>query len=292
MKWRSQYQLVPAVCLWLTACASGAPDSGAIRVVAVERVYGDLARQLANGANVSITTILNSPTADPHAYEPTPRDADAVASADIVIENGLGYDAFADKLLAASPRAGRSVLVAGEIGGHRVGDNPHVWYEMATLARTVDALAAELVRRLPARDAAIGARRAALVAWTQRVTSRLTALGRQHRGASVAITEPVFDYVLDAAHLRIATPRSFSHAIEEGNDPAPQDVDAMRALLDGRRVDAFVYNSQTVEPSTKRLLDLAVAARVPVVPVTETLPENATTQSWIDGEVDALGRAL
>jgi zinc/manganese transport system substrate-binding protein len=290
MKGRSQYRLALAACLGLAGCASSTPP-GELRIVAVERVYGDLARQL-GGAGVAVTTLLDSPSADPHAYEPTPRDADAVAAADIVIENGLGYDAFADKLAAASPRAGRVVIVAGALGGYHLGDNPHVWYDMRTLGRVVDAMAAELTRRLPARRASIAVRRRQLAAWTQRLTARVAALGRRHAGATVAITEPVFDYILDAAQLRIATPRSFSHAIEEGDDPAPQDVDTMRALLAGRHASAFVYNSQTVEPSTRRLLEVAVAARVPVVPVSETLPANLTTQAWIGGEVDALDRAL
>jgi len=292
MNRRSQYQLALAACLGMAGCASGTPPAGTVRIVAVERVYGDLARQLAPGADVEITTLLNSPSADPHAYEPTARDADAIAGADVVIENGLGYDAFADKLIAASPRAGRAVLVAGALGGHHVGDNPHVWYEMRTLARVIDALSVELAGRLPGRRAAVIVRREALVAWTRRLSTALAAMGRRHAGTSVAITEPVFDYVLNAARLTIATPRSFSHAIEDGDDPAPQDVDTMRALLAGRHVTAFVYNSQTVEPSTRRLLEVAGAARVPVVPVTETLPAALTTQAWIGGEVDALDRAL
>ena len=118
------------------------------------------------------------------------------------------------------------------------------------------------------------------------------AIGRAHAGARVAITEPVFDYVLHAASLTIATPPSFSHAIEEGNDPAPQDVDTMRTLLSSRTVAAFVYNSQTVEPSTVTLLEVARAAGTHVVPVTETLPAGETTQHWIDREVAALERAL
>jgi zinc/manganese transport system substrate-binding protein len=291
MKWRSQYRPALAACLWLAGCAPGTPEPTKLRIVAVERVYGDLAQQL-GGPDVEVTTILNSPSADPHAYEPTPRDADAVAAADLVIEDGLGYDAFADKLVAASPRAGRTVLSAGALGGHALGDNPHVWYEMRTLSRVIDALAASLESRLPARRGAIAGAGARLAAWTRRQSAALAALGRRHAGAAVAITEPVFDYVLEAAKLRIATPRSFSHAIEDGADPAPQDVETMRALLAGRAVAAFVYNSQTVEPSTRRLLEVATAARVPVVPITETLPAGLTTQAWIGGEVGALDRAL
>ncbi len=296
VKLRSQY-LFLAVCTApaFAGCASHGANTvavkNALRVVAIERVYGDLASQL-GGSAIVLTTILNSPSADPHAYEATPRDADAVAAADIVIENGLGYDAFADKLIAASPQPGRAVIVAGTLGGHTPGDNPHVWYEVRTLRRTIDALGAELERREPGQRAAIERRRHALHGWLARFATRLAGLAARHSGARVAITEPVFDYVLQAARLQIATPRAYSHAIEEGNDPAPQDVDTMTALLGQRRVAAFVYNRQTVEPSTSRLLELANAAHVTVVPVTETLPANEHTQMWIDREVAALERAL
>jgi zinc/manganese transport system substrate-binding protein len=299
MTLRSQYASLAAVAAAaLTGCASSAPESagtpapgGPIRIVAVERVYGDLARQIA-GNGVRVDTILNSPSADPHAYEPATRDADAIAAADLVIENGLGYDAFADKLLAASPKTGRTVLDVGALGGHRVGDNPHVWYEVPTLAKFTTALASELTRREPAQAAGSARRRDAVLVWIAHFAAHLRAIGRAHAGARVAITEPVFDYVLHAASLTIATPPSFSHAIEEGNDPAPQDVDTMRTLLSSRTVAAFVYNSQTVEPSTVTLLEVARAAGTHVVPVTETLPAGETTQHWIDREVAALERAL
>jgi zinc/manganese transport system substrate-binding protein len=300
MKMRSQYlRGFTFACATLGACTPHAadrsvgegPSASGVRVVAIERVYGDLAQQL-GGPGIDVTTILNSPTADPHAYEPTPRDADAIAAADVVIENGLGYDAFADKLIAASPHAGRVVLVVGTLGGHRIGDNPHVWYEVRSLRRFVDALATELARRLRGEGPAISRRHDALRAWLARFSERLSAIAAHHAATSVAITEPVFDYVLRAANVRIATPVSFSHAIEEGNDPAPQDVDTMRALLATRRVAAFVYNSQTVEPATTRLLDVAKAAGVSIVAVTETLPADEKTQTWIDREVSNLERAL
>ena len=275
-----------------TGASNGAPQqTGGVRVVAIERVYGDLAAQL-GGPGFDVTTILNSPSLDPHEYEPTPRDADALSSADIVIENGLGYDAFADKLIAASPHAGRVVLVVGTLGGHRVGDNPHVWYEVRSLRRLNDALALELERRKPGARTSIARNRTAFTAWLARFSARLRALAARHGGTSVAITEPVFDYVLQAAKVHVATPKSFSRAIEEGNDPAPQDVGTMRALLAERRVSALVYNSQTVEPSTTRLLAAATAARVTVVPVTETLPAGEKTQAWIDRELTSLERAL
>jgi len=298
---RSQYRLsTAAACIALGACSSqsgttasepAASGAAPIRVAAIERVYGDLTRQL-GGNDVAVTTLLDSPTADPHEYEPTTLDAGTISEADIVIENGLGYDAFADKLIAASPNAARVVLNAGTLGGHHLGDNPHVWYEMHTLRRVVDAIGAELAKRKPEHGDAIARRTRSIDAWIDGLAARLRAIGKQRAGTPVAITEPVFDYILHAASLDIATPKSFSHAIEEGNDPAPQDVDAMQALLSGRRVKAFVYNSQTVETSTTNLLATAKSAGVTIVPVTETLPANTSTQNWIGAEVSALDRAL
>ncbi len=266
-------------------------DAHAVRVVAIERVYGDLASQL-GGKDVAVTTILNSPTADPHEYEPTTTDATAIAHADVVIENGLGYDAFADKLLAASPNAARTTIVVGSLAGHTAGQNPHVWYQAATLVAFVETVARDLEHRRPNDKPEIARARLAIDAWIATLDAHLATIARTSRGAKVAITEPVFDYVLHAAHLDIATPAGFSHAIEEGTDPAPQDVAAMHALIGGKRVSAFVYNSQTVEPSTAQLLRLAKSSQVPVVSVTETLPAGATTQRWIDGEVAALAAAL
>jgi len=289
----SQYLLLAAALFALAGCGanqSASVHGSGVQIVAIERVYGDLAQQL-GGKDVDVITTLNSPSADPHGYEPSTRDADAIANADIVIENGLGYDAFADKLIAASPRAGREVIDVGAFF-HQTGDNPHVWYETATLRRFTMALASSLETRLPAARASIERRRASILAWIANLEMRLAAMRETHAGARVAITEPVFDYVLHEARLTIATPASFAHAVEEGNDPAPQDVDTMQALLANREVAALVYNSQTIEPATTRLLAVARAAHVHVVPVSETLPGGETTQIWIDAEVGALDRAL
>src|SRR5271155_1713616 len=205
MTTHSQYRRLTtaALSLALSACSpqgtnapqAGTPASATVRVVAVERVYGDLAQQI-GGAGVDVTTLLNSPSADPHEYEPTPRDADAVAAADVVIENGLGYDAFAEKLAAASPRAGRSILVVGALGGHHLGDNPHVWYEVNSLRHFSAAFAADIVRRLPAQRSGIARRRDRVDAWIDGLSARLMGIASRHGGERVAITEPVFDYVL------------------------------------------------------------------------------------------------
>ncbi len=295
MRRRFHYLLSLGACVSLclpSACARDrAHVTSGVRVVAAEAVYGDIVRQIGGNA-VTVTTILDSPSADPHAYEPTTRDADAISEADLVIQNGLGYDAFADKLLAASPRQGRTVILVGALAGRHPGDNPHVWYDAETLRRLGSALATDLGARMPSRRTNFVRGNDRLRTWIDGFTRRTLALGRRYRAAPVAITEPVFDAVLHAASLSIVTPPSFSKAIEAGNDPAPQDVATLRTLLTARRVAALVYNRQTVEPSTSRLLALAKASGVAVVPVTETLPLGMHVQGWFDGELAALAQAL
>ncbi len=274
------------------ACAApSSPPGSGVRVVAVEAVYGDVVSQIA-GRGAQLTTILDSPSADPHAYEPTTRDADAIADADLVIENGLGYDAFVDKLLAASPRVGRTVIVVGTLAGRRPGDNPHVWYDSEALRTLTRAVVVDLSRRSPHERRALSRNSGRFRAWLDGFARRTLTLGRRYGGTQVAITEPVFDAVLHAAALRIATPSSFAKAIEEGDDPAPQDIAAMRALLAGRHVAALINNRQTIEPSTTHLLQIARSSGVPVVGVTETLPPGMHVQSWFDGELRALTAAL
>src|SRR3984957_20978825 len=102
-------------------------QAGIVKVVAAENFYGDIVQQL-GGSHVQVVSILSDPNADPHEYESSVQDAEAVANANIVIENGFDYDTWMDKLLAASPNSSRIVLVGGKLASHPLPDNPHVWY--------------------------------------------------------------------------------------------------------------------------------------------------------------------
>jgi zinc/manganese transport system substrate-binding protein len=85
-----------------SASSSGSGSGKTIQVVAAENFWGSVASQL-GGSHVKVTSIINNPDADPHDYEPTAADARTVAGAQYTIVNGIGYDTWADKLLAANP---------------------------------------------------------------------------------------------------------------------------------------------------------------------------------------------
>ncbi len=262
-----------------------------VRAVAAENFYADVVRQL-GGSHVTVVGIISNPSTDPHTYESSTADAEAVSAAGLVVRNGLGYDAFMQKLEAASPRAGRTTIDVGAALGYKTGDNPHLWYDPATMPRVAALVGAQLARLDPADKATFAAnlRRfdASLTPWIRHVA----ALRARYRGAPVAVTEPVFGYAARAIGLTVATPLSFQLAVQEGNDPSPQDVQAEKNLLSGNRVKVFLYNQQAVEPLTVQLLALARARRIPIVGVYESMPPAKTYQTWMEAEIGALDRAL
>lgn len=273
------------------ACSPSKTGSSKIQAVGAENFYADVISQI-GGSHVEVRPILSNPNTDPHTYESSTADASAVASADLIVENGMGYDAFMQKLEDASPRAERTVIDAGQVLAKHAGDNPHLWYLPGTMQRIAELIAGELSKRDPADAKEFAANRNRFVASLQPWTAKITALKRDYKGTPVAVSEPVFNYTAEAIGLDIRTPVSFQLAVEEGNDPAPQDVAAVSALLSHKDVKAIIYNQQTVEPTTSRMLDLAHNNSIPVVGVYETMPAGMSYQQWMKAEVDAIARAL
>jgi zinc/manganese transport system substrate-binding protein len=292
--------LIGAACA-RTAAPSDAPGAGArataspsvpIPIVAAENVYGDLARQI-GGDRVAVTSILKDPTVDPHEYDSTVADAKAVAGARIVIKNGLGYDAFVDRLLAASPRPDRVVIDVGHLTGHRDGDNPHLWYDPATMPRVARSLA-DTLSRLDPSDAGYFARRLQeFQASEAAVDDRIAAIRARHAGTRVLATEPVLDYLTEALGLVIVDrDGAFQRAVEAGNDPPAAAVVAFREQITTRAVKVLIYNRQTVTPVTTQMLALARQTGIAVVPVSETEPEGMTYQQWMLDQLSRLDQAL
>ena len=275
-----------AVATLATAAGCGSGGSG-LRVVASTNVYGDIAGQIA-GRDATVTSLLTSPDADPHLFEPGTEAGLQVARARVLVENGLGYDTFVERLADASPSSSRvTVNVADVLGVSGDGANPHLWYDLPRIPRVARAIAAALVRVDPKHARGYRSRLSTFVADTR----RLSAI-RLPRGRSVAATEPVADRLLAAYGIRDRTPEEFARAIENGTEPSPAAVSALQNLLRTHAVDALVYNEQAVSPITKRMSALAKDSNVPVVGVTETLPPHLDFQQWQRRQLLALRRAL
>jgi zinc/manganese transport system substrate-binding protein len=261
-----------------------------VAVVAAENFYGDIARQI-GGDRVAVVSIMNNPDQDPHLFETTPAIVRQLVGAQIVVLNGANYDPWMDKLLAAVPRTGRTVISAAQLTGRNPGDNPHLWYDPVTMPRVATALAEALAKVDSAHASDYAARLKATLAALERITERITQIKAKHAGTAVTATEPVFGPMTEALGLTMRNQR-FQLAMMNDTEPSARDVASFEKDLRERKVKVLVYNSQVSEKLTERLRDIANKAKVPVVGVTETMPPNVSFQDWVLGELDALDKAL
>jgi zinc/manganese transport system substrate-binding protein len=280
-----------------SGCGAGAGTNpgggGRLEVVAAENVWGSIAAQL-GGEHAHVTSIVASPGADPHAYEPTPSDARTLAGAQMAIVNGAGYDPWAPKLLGANPAPGRIVLDVARLAGVPAGGNPHRWYSPPDVRRVVARVTAAFQRLDPrhaARYATLRRRfeRDALA----RYDSLIAEIRKRYAGTPVGASESIFAPLASALGLRLVTPAGFLSAVSEGTDPTAGDKRVTDDQLLHRRVKVWVYNAQNATPDVQRLNQAARHAGIPVATVTETLtPPTATFQAWQVRQLEELRAAL
>ncbi|AKM43271.1 MULTISPECIES: zinc ABC transporter substrate-binding protein [Burkholderia] len=274
----------------LSLAAPAFAQAATVNVVAAENFYGDVASQI-GGSHVAVTSILSNPDQDPHLFEASPKTARALQHAQVVIYNGANYDPWMSKLLGASKQAKRATIVVADLVGKKAGDNPHLWYDPATMPAAARAIAAELGRADPANKAEYDANLQKFVASLKPVDDKVAALRAQYKGVPVTATEPVFGYMSDAIGLDMRNQR-FQLATMNDTEASAQDVAAFENDLRKKQVRVLIYNSQAEEPMTKRMLKIARDGAVPTVSVTETQPAGKTFQQWMAGQLDALSAAL
>ena len=271
--------------------ASNTPTGGTINIVAAEDFYGNIAQQL-GGSKVSVTSILSNPNVDPHEYESDVQDGIAITNANIVIENGLEYDTWMDKLLSASPNSDRIVITVGAIAPDPLPENPHVWYGIDNISAIAGAIEAALIKTDPADAAFFQNNLATFNASLAPITAKMNEIKTQYSGTPVGLTETIYLYQTGPMGLDVLTPFNFEKAIAEGNDPSAQNVNTTNQQIVDKKIKILIYNSQTVTPITTNLENMAAAENIPVVPVSETMPPNDTYQSWMMAELNTLSAAL
>ena len=284
--------IIVVLLLWgVPASAPAAAPSARIVVVAAENFYGAIVGQL-GGDHVAVTSIISDPNVDPHEYESSAKDAAAVANARLVIQNGLGYDAFMDRLMKASPNPQRRLIVVADLTGHRKGDNVHLWYDPPTIPKVAQTVYEALVQIDPGDAASFRNRYRAFQASLPPLTQAIDGLRAQYTGTPVAATEPVFGYMARATELNVITPVAFQKAIEEGGDPPATALAQMEDQLKQHQAKVLLYNTQTVSPITTRVQQLAKKVGVPVVGVSETEPPGKSFQQWMLSQLERLRIAL
>ena len=268
-----------------------AESSLVINVVAAENFYGNIAQQI-GGDKVSVTSVMSDPNVDPHEYESNVEDAKAIAAADLVIENGGGYDDWMDKLLSASPNSSRIVLKGFDLAVKHLPDNEHVWYNAdnaqaiaLTISRTLGKMLPEDATFFTKNDRAFQESLGAIRAKMAQISARFS-------GTPVGLTETIYLYQALPIGLKVLTPFEFQKAIAEGNDPPADTVVETENQIKQKKIRILIYNDQTISPITTKAQADAKAANIPVVGVTETMPHGETYQTWMLRELDELRMAL
>jgi zinc/manganese transport system substrate-binding protein len=263
-----------------------------VRVVAAENFWGNIAAEI-GGRHVRVTSIISDPSADPHLYASNAANAAAVAQAQVVIENGVGYDTFMGDLLGAS--GAHPVVVSAQtvLGVNGADANPHLWYDIPRVPAVAAAIERSLASADPADKAAFQAKLNAFNKSLVPIEAVVAQIKAKYAGVPVAYTERVAGYLLNDAGLSVASPPGFAAAIENGNEPAPGDVQAMDSLLGGHKVRLLLYNQQAVSAVTQRVRALAQQNGIPVIGVSETLPPtDRSYQAWQLRQAREILRAL
>ncbi|WP_298229163.1 zinc ABC transporter substrate-binding protein [Gryllotalpicola sp.] len=275
--------------------ATDAPGTANVRIVASTDVWGSIAAAV-GGTDVAVTSIINSPAQDPHEYEADARDQLAVSKAQLIVENGGGYDDFMDRMTSAVG-TGATILNAADLSGYDQhpasgGFNEHLWYDFPTVGKVADAIANALARLDPGRAADYAANAAAFDTALGRLEATAAQLKAQYAGTPAAITESVPLYLFGAIGLVNKTPAEFSAAVEQGSGVAPSVLQQTLALFDQRKVKLLAYNEQTTGPETQAVLAAASRDGIPIVAVRETLPSGKDYLAWMTGDLAAIGTAL
>lgn len=284
--------------LTLAGCGSAGPDSSsgdAPKIVASTSAWGSIA-QAVGGDDVQVDSIVSDPSADPHSYESSPRDAAKLSDADLVVTNGGGYDEFVDKVLASDDKQKPTVQAVQseheqpEPGEHS--PNEHVWYDLHAVQEVSDHIADELAKISPDKAARFHQSAARFHTDTDGLQAKIAQIKQQAQGKKVIATEPVAHYLVEAAGLEDITPEEFVHATEAENDPSPESVAQLQDALNSHQAAAVVFNPQTESAVTKQVRDTAQRDQIPVVNMTETLPRGKTYLQWMDEQITSLGTAL
>jgi len=285
--------LLAVGCTASSAASGDAAGGDAIVAVGAENEYANVIAQV-GGTYVQASAIMSNPNTDPHTFEASASVARLVSGAQLVVQNGVGYDTFMNTIENAAPNASRKVIVVQDLLGLPADTpNPHLWYKPSTMPAVANAIAADLAALQPAHAAYFKANAAAFISSLTPWDNAIAAFKAKYQNTPVATTEPVADYMLQAAGADNLTPFAFQADIMNGTDPSPQDVAIERSLFTQHEVTAFLYNQQVTDSLTESFITLAHANGIPVVGVYETMPvPGFDYQSWMLTEVQDLQKAV
>ncbi|AKC37698.1 manganese ABC transporter substrate-binding lipoprotein [Mycolicibacterium phlei] len=274
--------------LALSGCGQAAQRSGEPTVVASTDAWASVAKAVA-GDHATVSALVSGANTDPHSFEVTPAAAAQVQDATLVVYNGDGYDPFIDKLLKdGQPRVNAYQLLPADSADK----NEHVFYSLSTAKKVADQVADELAKADPDDADTYRANAKTFGQQLDSISDLQHGIAEKDHGKGILATEPVASHLVSHCELVDRTPHDFAEAAEQGQDPSPADVATALDLINTKQVAALLFNSQTAGPVTNQLKQAAESHGVPVVTVTETLPDGTDYITWQRRTTEQLATAL
>jgi zinc/manganese transport system substrate-binding protein len=284
--------LLAAACSASSANSTATARTGTVVAVGAENEYANVISQI-GGKYVRATAIESNPNTDPHTFEASASVSEVVGAAELAVQNGIGYDSYMNTIEKGAPNSTRKVIdVQHLLGLPDTTPNPHLWYSPGTMPKVASAIASDLGQLRPSHRAYFAARLRTFDASVKPWLAAIAEFRKSYAGTTVATTEPVGDYLLQAMGMRNLTPFGLQADVMNGVDLPPQYVTLEDKLFSQHKVKVFVYNQQVVDSVTEAFLAAAHRAGIPVVGVYETMPTGYHYQSWMLAEVHALENAI
>lgn len=267
-------------------------------VVASVNQWGSLAQQL-GGSCVTVTSLINSTSADPHDYEATPADLAKLSRADVVILNGAGYDGWAEKAQLDTKRQ-HIVNVASLMGittedhdhedeedhdghhhhHHHGGTNPHLWFSPPAVLKASEAMTAAYIDRAGDSSATAATVRRHSNTWNADYAEYAALINKARANGiqrDYVATESIISHLLDYIGAVDKTPAAYTNAMNSEGEPSAADLKNALATVSGDGVDLLVVNPQEMNGFADKLHTAAQDSGKTIVSVTEQLPENKKT---------------
>ncbi len=282
-----------------SACGSSAGSSsgssnssdadGVINVVASVNQWGTVAQAL-GGENVSVESIINSTNVEAHDYEPTTADVAKLQKAQIIVVNGADYDSWAVK---AAESTGATVVNVAEAGGVENGENPHVWFSAQVREAAAKAIVDAYKQASPDKSDAFEKLYESWRSEESALDEKISNVKESAGGLTYAATESVAEYLADDLGLADATPTGYARAVSNEGEPTPADVKNFIEALSSGRVELLVVNTQEGTDLTSRITDAAKSANVPMVGLTEQMPDDFDSlTAWMESLVGEFEKAV
>ncbi len=265
--------------------------SAPIKVLAAENFYGSLAKEI-GGKYVSVNSIINNPDADPHLFSTSVKTAKNVNDAQIIIYNGADYDPWMAQMLASQSSNNKLAIInVAKLIGVKSGANPHIWYKPETFPALAVKLTLLFSKIEPQHKAIFAANLEKFDQSYQKVYQLIDTITRQYKNIQVSATEPVYGYMADALGFKMKG-LDFQWVTMNDSEPSPKVMSAFMQMIREKNIRIMYENGQVNNPNVQTVLNLAKKNNIPVVQVSETLPEGISTTTWIESSLQQTLDAL